>query len=194
MLYWVKSSWPGRENLSKADLSQLWRHLEEQRLVRVVFYDGFIASFRDFADWAWRAGNHFAVIYRGDRPQAQPLAFFWLNGHSGQTAMMHFGFLAAGRPQALTIGRSALDWCFQGGLRALYGLTPALYVGVLEYIQKLGFRLLGVLPGACPMYRRGRLDYRSGVVSLITPADFRKYHTTETPARPVGPEIPRRPA
>lgn len=173
MRYQVKSSWPGRETLSPTDLRDLWRELEAQKLVKVVFYDGRISFFRDFADWAYEPGNHFAVIY-GPQPASLPWAFFWLNNHSGRVGMIHFCLLAAGRPQALPLGREVLDWCFKGGLTALYGLTPALYEGVLKYIQRLGFRLLGLLPGACPMYRRqpGRLHYRAGMLSVITPADF----------------------
>ena len=168
-MFIIKADWPCVNTITNDDISMVWERIEAERLAKVVFYDGYINDLAAFADWVRRPTNHFGFVY----DNLTPLAVFWVNNHSGLAGMIHFAFFKAGRLRRLDVGRFVLDMCFKGGLSALYGLTPVLYTGAVEFIQALGFKLLGRLPDSCEFRRGNKTIYRDGVLSLITANDMR---------------------
>lgn len=168
-MFIIKADWPGLQTITNKDISLIWGRIEAERLAKVVFYDGYISDSASFTDWVRQPTNHFGFVYGNQTP----LAVFWVNSHSGLAGMIHFMFFKAGRSLRLEVGRLVLEMCFKGGLKALYGLTPALYNGALDYIQALGFKLLGRLPGSCEFRRGDKTIYRDGVISVVTVDDMR---------------------
>jgi hypothetical protein len=168
-MFIIKADWPGVNTTTNDDIAHVWERIEAERLAKVVFYDGYINDLVAFTDWVRLPANHFGFVY----DKEIPLAVFWVNNHSGLAGMIHFAFFKAGHSNRLDVGRLVLGMCFKGGLSSLYGLTPALYAGALAYIQELGFKLLGLLPGSCEFRRGNNTVCRDGVLSVITANDMR---------------------
>ncbi|MFV0421695.1 hypothetical protein [Oleidesulfovibrio sp.] len=112
---------------------------------------------------------------------AKPLAFFWLNAFSGRTAMIHFAVLNTGLRHAVPIGHHVCSFLLQcqevvphtgrqhpaapkAPLDALLGLTPTNNRRALQFIKRLGFRPLAILPSALAQPQ----GFQDGTLSMLT--------------------------
>lgn len=131
-------------------------------LCKTVFYDGVPA------DWSARVREWWLVsVTSADDAQ---VGVFWLNGYQGRAAQIHFAVFEAHRAEAVHIGKATMNWLSDlGWLHSVYGMTPATHRHVFPFIEALGFKILGRLPGACWLERKQK--YVDGVVSVF---DFRR--------------------
>lgn len=165
--YYTKCFWPGRHELTEADTEMLWAQLVEEAIAPIVFYDQEM-TIDDFNEVVFHRGNLFAAVYDS---ASIPQAVFWLNNPLGKTWMIHFGFFRDAMKQSKEIGRKVCGWCFAGGnVSALYGLTPMKYFAAIDYIQEIGFQVLGTLPESCYMFRLKR--HVDGAISMLTKEDL----------------------
>ena len=162
---YCRASWYGRDDLTPEDIGKLWALAKHEKVLDVVFYDGLMDEQR-FLNFVLSEANNFAVVYQMIEGQEQMLAFVWLNGQAGKSGMIHFGFLRAGLPYKLEIGKQVLDWCWAGGLESLVALTPSYNAPAISFGRQLGGELLGVIPGACPLANR---EAASGAFILFQP-------------------------
>jgi hypothetical protein len=82
------------------------------------------------------------------------LAFFWIEGRLGMGAFFHFGFLEAGRPFKMEIGRQVLKAVARAGYKCLASLAPASRPHVVAYGLAMGGQDMGRWPGVCYMAER----------------------------------------
>ncbi len=97
-------------------------------------------------------------------------AIAWVNGFMGRCAQVHFSPLARlPMPLALQAGYAFLDYTrATQALDSLLGFTPSPYKYTLRFVEALGFKRLGTLPGACFLARRGPQGvYADGVFSVF---------------------------
>ncbi len=95
----------------------------------------------------------------------------WVNGFMGRSAQVHFcPLVQVPAPLALQAGHAFLDHIrATNALDSLLGLTPRPYVYALRFVQQLGFKRIGVLPGACFMAGRGPAGkYTDGILSVFS--------------------------
>lgn len=151
-------------------LYDFWKQFQEDKLNSVLFYDGEMADFASFRAWLLASDKdaRFAADLDG-----KIKALYWLNNELGKSVMIHFCFLRHAFCEQEAIGLyvvKSLLFCQDNKgeyvLSALYGLTPKPYRHALHFIQKLGFRLVAELPGACYFARKN--TYKSGIVSILT--------------------------
>jgi hypothetical protein len=91
-----------------------------------------------------------------------PAAFFWTSGRYGHGGYLHFGFLEAGLPWKMEIGRYVLKVLAAAGYKCLASLTPVQNIHVVAYAQSLGGKLKGIWPGVC--YIADRKEWSDGVL------------------------------
>jgi hypothetical protein len=91
-----------------------------------------------------------------------PVAFFWTSGRYGHGGYLHFGFLEAGLPWKMAIGRYVLKVLAAAGYKCLASLTPVRNIHVVAYAQSLGGKLKGIWPGVC--YMAERKEWSDGVL------------------------------
>ena len=129
-------------------------------LCKTLFYDGApgcLGVFLDRADQWWLT----AVA----RPDDTTVGVFWLNGYQGRSAQIHFAIFEGHRAEAVQIGRATMDWLYeQEWLHSVYGLTPATHRHVFPFIEAIGFKIIGKLPGACWIERKQK--HVAGVLSV----------------------------
>ena len=144
----IKASWPGRQDLKKEDLKNLFQQMSKEKINDAIFFDGPLTEI-EFTIFANNIENHFAVIYSNSaQNNYPPLALFWLNRHSGQAAMLHFAIFKRALGQKKILGNMVLNWCFAGGLTTLISLTPSYNQGAIAFGLSLGGKILGRLKKA----------------------------------------------
>ena len=90
---------------------------------------------------------------------------FWLNGYQGRTAQIHFAIFEPYRAEAVEIGKATIQWLNElGWLHSVYGLTPATHRHVIPFIEAIGFKILGKIPGACWIRRKQK--HVAGIASV----------------------------
>jgi len=102
-------------------------------------------------------------------PAGERLAFFWTSPWSGLGAFFHFGFLSAGLPWKMQIGRYVLKILALAGYKCLAGLTPAFNHHVVAYGLALGAKVMGRWPGVCYIAARG--EFVDGVMLQFVLSD-----------------------
>lgn len=170
----VRAHIPGTVTLTGDMLAALWFRLVEEGIADSLFYDGGVRGVGDFTDFMAASSVYCYAVYDGEAP----LALTWLNNFAGRTAMMHFAVFKAGLGMKSVLGRYVVQFLLHGKdaeggycLDSLYGLTPQSYVHVLRFIRRLGFRQLGVLPGAvclCCHENAAGARHVGGVISVCT--------------------------
>ncbi len=111
----------GRANVSRAELAVLFARMEHDELVETVFYDGAVRTVDDFADlmadertWLYLVCGREGTLAESSPPGGAdlprirgsvPLAFCWLNNHTGSGAMIHFCVFRDALAEARDIGR-----------------------------------------------------------------------------------------
>lgn len=134
-----------KDHLSEQDLLDAYAEVTSNAgLERMLWYDGVPAGPQS---WVNRIKDQWFVLVR---KASLPVAFFWLNGYQGRSAQIHFCVYPEYHTSATDIGRAAIDWIGgQGWLHSLYGVTPVTHRHVIPFIESIGFKVLGKLPGAC---------------------------------------------
>lgn len=121
-----------------------------EELLPIVFYDDKAPSRQEFLDIMQ---DSVAITMMRDNTL---LAAAWLRDVHVATASLHFCFFAAGRWDAVTLGRGCLEHIFRvSPLQSLYGVTPKSYRAAVRYISAVGGFVLGYVDGACKLHHRG---------------------------------------
>lgn len=129
-------------------------------LCKTLWYDGAPASLESFLD---RVDKWWLTTVA--TPDDTSVGVFWLNGYQGRTAQIHFAIFEGHRAEAVQIGRATMAWLYeQGWLHSVYGLTPATHRHVFPFIEAIGFKILGKVPGACWIERKQK--HVAGVLSV----------------------------
>lgn len=119
--------------------------MQQEGVFERVFYSGEVRGPHGFLELMQRPANLPVFFF----DESEPLGFAWLNGvHSG-VAFAHFCGLKACRGRSVEIGRQALDYWFGAFafLHVLMGTIPASNRLALRFIRRLGFTVLGEVPG-----------------------------------------------
>ena len=107
-------------NLSSYELTSLFFTLQDQGLLKTLFYDGGVGKASDFVEMMQDDSNWFYLFVRANKSENadgtlvgkirgyEPLGFCWLNGHSGRSAMLHFTVLRHAQMEARQLGLFAL--------------------------------------------------------------------------------------
>ena len=150
-----------KDYMSREELLALYERIEaDVTLCKTLWYDGEPGLFSQFMErirpW-WLA--------RVSTPDDTSVGVFWLNGYQGRTAQIHFAIFEEHREQAVQIGKATMQWLSElGWLHSVYGLTPATHRHVFPFIEAIGFKIVGKLPGACWIERKQK--HVAGVLSV----------------------------
>lgn len=151
-------------------LEEVWRRIEEERLVESLFYDGSVLCLEGFIREIARDGClPFAVM--GDGELA---AFSWLNCITGKAARTHFVIFKKfrGRKLRLIIGphlykyiltrRDGMGYLFD----CLYGITPKCNPLAWKAALSCGWKESGEIANACYMANERRSV--NGIITCAT--------------------------
>ena len=131
-------------------LGALYDALLAEGLLEVFCYDGapscdaFIEKFGRDDHWT----------YAAFREDGAPLVMAVVNGVTGKSGLAHFCYFRAGLPLAAALAREWLLMLAEGGMKSLVGLTPAPFRHALRFARAMGFRQVGIVPGACVLAAR----------------------------------------
>ena len=129
-------------------------------LCKSLWYDGAPVS---WFDWKDRIRDWWLASVTG--PNDTIVGVFWLNGYQGRTAQIHFAIFEEHRERAVQIGKATMEWLSElGWLHSVYGLTPVTHRHVFPFIEALGFKIMGKVPGACWIERKQK--HVAGVLSV----------------------------
>ena len=157
-LFWHK------EHLKEQDLIDLYGRIDADSILRkTLWYDGPPETSGDFLrrveNW-W-----FVKITTADD---HTVGTFWLNGYQGRTAQIHFAIFEEFRPWSVEIGKATLQWLADlDWLHSVYGITPATHRHVFPFIEAIGFKIMGSVPGACWVDRK-----QKHIAGIISAYDF----------------------
>ena len=175
----------GVKNLSRQEQADWWEAIQADRVARTTLFSlrEEQKTFQWWAEMAVWPGYDLNVVYLGlpasaTKPSAglssagygpgdsraglKKLAYFWVNKWAGRGAYLHFGFLEAGLPWKMEVGRHVLKILGEAGYRCLAGLTPVFNHHVVAYGLALGATLMGRWPGVC--YLAARDEFVDGVL------------------------------
>jgi hypothetical protein len=154
-----------KDYLDNEGLLALYGRLEDDaNLWKTLWYDGAPDSTNA---WLERIRTWWLAAVSADD---QTVGVFWLNGYQGRTAQIHFAIFEEGRAEAVEIGKATMRWLSDlNWLHSVYGLTPATHRHVFPFIEAIGFKIMGRVPGACWIERKQK--YVDGVASVY---DFRR--------------------
>jgi len=143
-------------------LGRLYDVMEQEKLLSIFFHTGLV----DREGFIRRFSGDDHLTYAAYSADGVPLVLAVVNGLSGASGMTHFCYFREGRGMAQQLAREWMIMLRNDGMRSLTGLTPAPYRHALAFAERVGFRRLGTIPGACKLVcRGGRLC--DGVVTVI---------------------------
>ena len=211
----------GELNLTEPELQSLFIALQKQHIAQSLFYDGVISTAKEFSEMMQDNSQWFYLFtqdvnllpnpYLHNQAQSNllndvqlpqnirgnaPLAFCWLNGHSGKTAMIHFAVFKNALHKAREIGLFATrmllfaspekpaSFEFCAGIQpapattkeycldTLLGLTPKPFRHALNFIELLGFKRLCTIPQSILLNNQGQKKICAGVLTQLTRKDL----------------------
>ena len=147
--------------VSDESLLCIYRQMRADGSFKRVFYEGHIETAEQFLDMLKQPSNTPVVLFI-DR---EPIGLGWLNSQSGHTAFAHFCFLSSvwGR-QSLDAGKLLLKYwtSLDAGdgpiFDTLIGVIPKFNTQAICFAQRVGFTLLGEIPGMGRTGSGERLD------------------------------------
>ncbi len=158
----------GKE-VEKGILMDFWHKFSNSSLAKATFYEYMPESFAEFL--AFVQSKHQDVRFVG-KINGNLVGMYWLNNRLGKAVMIHFCILKEAINQQLPMGNYVVSSLLQAKeddkyvISALIGLTPKIYRHATDYIQKLGFEIVAVLPDSC--YFQTKNKFVEGVVSMLT--------------------------
>lgn len=165
--------------LTPERLSHIWDTLQEEGRTSWLFYDGLTAAKDDYIDFMCDPTVYAYAVY--DHDCETLLATYFVNNFKGNVGMMHFCFFTAGQSRRYEIGIDACNFLLQsnGGISALFGLTPKPFRHAWRYALAVGFRMLGVIPEACSLAVFDKPKLVDGVATLCTPQTLLPFKTDD---------------
>ena len=157
----MRYSFTHKDHMADDELKWIYEAIcSDATLCKTLWYDGEPGLFSQFMErirpW-WLA--------RVSAPDDTSVGVFWLNGYQGRTAQIHFAIFEEHREQAVQIGKATMQWLSElGWLHSVYGLTPVTHRHVFPFIEALGFKIMGKVPGACWIERKQK--HVAGVLSV----------------------------
>lgn len=149
-----------REFLTDREIVELYHNVAEEGFADMLFYDNGVNS---AAGWLAFAKHQWLV--KVDNEYGENAGFFWLNGFQGRTAQVHF-CTRRDYKNKVEAGQTALQWLRDHDIvDSLYGCTPKIHRAALMFIKRLGFSVVGELPGACYVHKLD--EYVPGMVSVL---------------------------
>ena len=149
-----------KDHMSNDELQVIYETIKaDATLWKTLWYDSAPASYTAWMNriipwWLARVSRDDATV-----------GVFWLNGYMGRTAQIHFAVFEPHRAEAVEIGNATMQWLSElNWLHSVYGITPATHRHVFPFIEALGFKIVGKLPGACWIERKQK--HVAGVLSV----------------------------
>ena len=150
-------------DLAREICRQLWDMLEDDGLAAEVFYEGDVADEATFEAAMLRPET---ALYAGwHEGSSRPAGFAWLTDQAGKAVRIHFCFFRDMRRHALPLARAFVRYLLtaqteQGRpfFETVYGMLPESNHAAIRLGRKLGFRAIGVLPGAAYIAAEDRLE------------------------------------
>lgn len=159
---WVK-------NISKEVIYNFWQQFQEDKLNKILFFDGEMQDFTEFYTWLLAKDKDVRFVAN---TEGVIKAMYWLNNPLGKSVMIHFCFLKKAFQEQEAIGFyvvKSLLLCRDSKqnyvLSALIGITPKPYRHALQFIKKLGFEQKAEIPELCYFARKNK--YITGIVSVL---------------------------
>ncbi|EPR44571.1 hypothetical protein dsx2_1530 [Desulfovibrio sp. X2] len=142
---------------------QLWDMLVDDGLVSTVFYEGQVTDAETFCRLMLSPERALYAAWPED--SCRPSAFAWLSDQTGRAVRLHFCFFRHARRHALPLARqfarfllAVRDERGERVFETIYGLLPESNLAAIRLGRKLGFRTIGVLPGAAYIAAEDRLE------------------------------------
>lgn len=155
---------------AEAELDEVWRRIEDEKLADDLFYDGSITNSHEFMAMALRPGCLPFLAYC----EGEPAMFTWLNCLEGRMARAHFVVFREfrGRKKRVPLGRRLYGHILHCRdkrghiLDCLYGITPVSHRLALNAVIACGWEERGILPHACYLKKSG--ETVDGVITCAT--------------------------
>lgn len=159
---------PGPNDLSRADLADLYGLMLAEGLVELYFHDASVRCLEEFMAFASSPDVWFYAAQKQGR---------WVGfgvcrefSGSGRCAMIHGCAFKDGRGADIRL--AAREWLklvhARGGLESVVTVTPHCYRGARKLVRDIGFTEAARLPGAMLLYRKGdRTVLTDAVVSVL---------------------------
>jgi len=161
--FYMKLHVNGQHNVTDSQMRTLYRTAVKDDLIRSVFHDNPCFTEEDFVSFVKSAENCFIAIF--DNETSEPVAFCWLNGFTGRTALLHFCVFRAYFCQSFDIGEFVCNWLIGSGyVDSLLGFLPYAYRSARKLVKSLGFVTLARIPNAFVI--RGKV--RDGILTVKT--------------------------
>jgi len=141
--------------LPESLIKEYWQRIKDADLLRHRLCDVFEPSVQDAMNLVDLMGSSMYFLVNNN---CELVAEFSLTNFTGKAAMVHFSMNPENKPQqSLFYGRTATDqvlnqWGEQDNpaapyLYSLYGLTPVSNRAACAFVQRVGFKKIGTLPG-----------------------------------------------
>lgn len=164
---WPLVKWEGKWSIPYPVLQKVWEDMVESGAEKETFYDGWVKTFDDFVFYLQTPTN--LVILVVDMDNKKIVAFGVLNNINNSVGYAHFsftnGFIKGAGELVIKYWGDILDDKGDKIIRVLIGITPESYEKVHHIIQTWGFKIIGTIPNACPMYYKGRRE--GAVISYL---------------------------
>jgi len=120
-----------------------------------TFYDGTVNTVEGLVESMQKRRNNPVFVFYKE----QPAGVAWLNDVTANYAFGHFFVLREyWGSMSITFGKRVLKYWFElsSGLEFVIGMIPGFNRMAAQYVQRLGFRQIGSVPGL--MIRQGKRD------------------------------------
>jgi Acetyltransferase (GNAT) family len=133
------------ESVKYSDIKEIYRQIVVEKLEKIVFYDienfsssRFFRFVRSHEGWFYVVRNKEGVL----------LGFICMSHIENRTCRLHFCTFRVGRPYLITGGKQVLDWLVPEGFDSVIGWLPEWNTSAIKYLKRLGFYIVGRIPGA----------------------------------------------
>lgn len=127
------------------NIEKVYNQIIAEKLEKLVFYDIENFTLERFERFVRSHKGWFYVI----RNEAGLLLGFVCMSHiENRTCRIHFCSFRACRPYLITGGKQVLDWLVPEGFDCVIGWLPEWNTSAIKYLKRLGFYIVGRIPGA----------------------------------------------
>lgn len=122
-------------------IGQVWKVMEEERLVSRVFYDGQIKNVEDFSNFVLTRKHVYACYYK-----KRLAGVFWLTHFENEkAARLHFCTCKGAKMILIDAAKYVLKYLFQH-YEVLYFFIPEINILAVNYFTRLNAIVIGKIP------------------------------------------------
>lgn len=131
-------------HMSDDEIKSLYDRMEREGLLPAFFYAAQCKSASDFLSYARDIGTW---MFRIDR-DGETIAFAAMDNFSAESAYLHHCHFRAGWRYTLETAKHTLEWLRTAcpSVTTLIGVTPKSNRLAIQYAERGGFKILGVIP------------------------------------------------